>query len=170
MFSYEHLDALRAAEIDKVVPFVPLGAHILEVGAGTGKQSLELLRRGFDVTAIEIADSSYAAHRVFPIIDYDGITIPLPDASVDVVFSSNVLEHVPDLARMHAEIRRVLKPGGQCIHVLPTHGWRFWTTLACVPDAVVSLAAAVPQLVPRARQRRTRTAGRGRGERPRVAV
>ena len=92
MFSYEHLDALRAAEIDKVVPFVPLGARMLEVWAGTGKQSLELRRRGFDVTAIEIADSSYAAHRVFPIIDYDGITIPLPDASVDVVFSSNVLE------------------------------------------------------------------------------
>jgi SAM-dependent methyltransferase len=155
MFSYEHLDALRAAEIDKVVPFVPLGARILEVGAGTGKQSLELRRRGFDVTAIEIADSSYAAHRVFPIIDYDGITIPLPDASVDVVFSSNVLEHVPDLARMHAEIRRVLKPGGQCIHVLPTHGWRFWTTLAGYPDAAVCLAASFPQLVPRGLPRPT---------------
>jgi SAM-dependent methyltransferase len=150
MFSYEHLDALRAAEIDKVVPFVPLGARILEVGAGTGKQSLELRRRGFDVTAIEIADSSYAAHRVFPIIDYDGATIPLPDASVDVVFSSNVLEHVSDLARMHSEIRRVLKADGQCIHVLPTHGWRFWTTLAGYPDAVLYLAVGIPQLVPRA--------------------
>jgi len=32
----------------------------------------------------------YAAQRVFPIRDYDGRTIPLPDASVDVVFSSNV--------------------------------------------------------------------------------
>jgi hypothetical protein len=51
---------------------------------------------------------------------------------------------------MHAEIRRVLRPGGTCIHVLPTHGWRFWTTLACVPDAVVGLVSAVPQLVPRA--------------------
>ena len=150
MFSYEHLDTIRAAEIDRIIPFLPAGASILEVGAGTGKQALELQRRGFEVTAIELADSSYTAHRVFPIIDFDGVTVPLPDDSVDVVFSSNVLEHVPDLARMHAEIRRVLRPGGTCIHVLPTHGWRFWTTLACVPDAVVSLAAAVPQLVPRA--------------------
>jgi SAM-dependent methyltransferase len=149
VFSYEHLDALRVAEIDKIVPLLSAGARILDFGAGTGAQALELQRRGFEVTAIEIADSDYAAHRVFPIIDYDGVTFPLPDASVDVVFSSNVLEHVPDLARMHAEIRRVLKPGGTCIHVLPTHGWRFWTTLAGYPDAVVCLVAGVPQLVPR---------------------
>src|SRR5438105_12903604 len=104
MFSYEHLDALRAAEIERVVPFFPAGARVLEIGAGTGKQALELQRRGFEVSAIELADSNYAAHRVFPIKDYDGRSIPLPDASVDVVFSSNVLEHVPDLSRMHTGI------------------------------------------------------------------
>jgi SAM-dependent methyltransferase len=150
MFSYQHLDALRAAEIARVVPFFPVGARILEVGAGTGKQALELRRRGFEVTAIEIADSNYATHRLFPIIDYDGLTIPLPDASTDVVFSSNVLEHVPDLVRMHREIRRVLRPGGKCVHVLPTHAWRFWTTLAGYPDALLYLVSGIPELVPRA--------------------
>jgi SAM-dependent methyltransferase len=148
MFSYEHLDALRAAEIERVVPFFPAGARVLEIGAGTGKQALELRRRGFVVTAIEIADSNYATHRLFPIVDYDGLTIPLPDASTDVVFSSNVLEHVPDLARMHREIRRVLTPGGKCVHVLPTHAWRFWTTLAGYPDALVYLVAGLPELLP----------------------
>jgi 2-polyprenyl-3-methyl-5-hydroxy-6-metoxy-1,4-benzoquinol methylase len=67
----------------------------LEFGAGTGKQALELQRRGFRVTAIEMLTSNYAEHRVFPILDYDGATIPLADASVDVVYSSNVLEHIP---------------------------------------------------------------------------
>ena len=148
MFSYEHLDALRAAEIERVVPFFLAGARVLEIGAGTGKQALELRRRGFEVTAIEIADSNYATHRLFPIVDYDGLTIPLPDASTDVVFSSNVLEHVPDLARMHREIRRVLTPGGKCVHVLPTHAWRFWTTLAGYPDALVYLFAGLPELLP----------------------
>jgi ubiquinone/menaquinone biosynthesis C-methylase UbiE len=125
VFSLDHLDAIRGAELDTIASLFPIGVRILEIGAGTGKQALELQRRGFEVTAIEVADSNYAAHRVFPIKDYDGRTIPMGDGSVDLVFSSNVLEHVEDLSRMHAEIRRVLAPGGACIHVLPTHTWRF---------------------------------------------
>jgi ubiquinone/menaquinone biosynthesis C-methylase UbiE len=150
MFSIPHLNTLRKAEIDRIVTFFEPNACILEIGAGTGEQALELKRRGFDVTAVEIADSNYASNRQFPIIDYDGKHIPLPDASVDVVFSSNVLEHVPDLSQMHAEIRRVLKPSGYCIHVLPTHSWRLWTTLSSFPDAVVYFLATLPQLLPHA--------------------
>jgi SAM-dependent methyltransferase len=150
MFSIPHLNALRRAEIDRIIPFFERKARILEIGAGTGEQALELKRRGFDVIAIEIANSNYALNRQFPIIDYDGKHIPLPDASVDIVFSSNVLEHVPDLAQMHAEIRRVLKPSGYCIHVLPTHSWRLWTTLSSFPDAVVYFFATIPQLLPHA--------------------
>ena len=136
VLSLDHLDAIRAAELEKIATLFPAGARSLEIGAGTGKQALELQRRGFEVSAIELADSNYAAHRVFPIKDYDGRSIPLPDASVDVVFSSNVLEHVPDLSRMHAEIRRVLAPGGSCLHVLPTHTWRLWSTLASYLEAI----------------------------------
>jgi SAM-dependent methyltransferase len=150
VFSLEHLDTLRIAEIEKVVPFFPPGARILEIGAGTGQQALELQRRGFHVTAIELADSNYAANRVYPIVDYDGIHIPLPDGSFDVVFSSNVLEHVPDLGRLHAEIKRTLKPSGICVHVLPTHSWRFWTTLTSYPDAALHFVSAAPELLPRA--------------------
>ena len=151
MYSVKHIDELRAAEIAGILPFFKPGAHILEIGAGTGTQARELARRGFQVTAIDIPDSNYASDRVYPIIDYDGRTIPLPDASVDIVFSSNVLEHVPDLTRMHAEIRRVLRPDGYCIHVLPTHAWRFWTIMTAIPDALVYFFAQLPQMFPRAR-------------------
>jgi SAM-dependent methyltransferase len=150
MFDIPHLNTLRKAEIDHISKFFTPRARILEIGAGTGEQAAELRRRGFDVTAIEIPVSNYAANRVFPILDYDGRHIPLPDASVDIVFSSNVLEHVPDLKQMHAEIARVLKPGGYCIHVLPTHTWRFWTTLSSYPDAILCLVVSAPKLVPRA--------------------
>ncbi len=150
MFSIQHLATIRTAEIERIVGHLSPGARILEIGAGTGEQAAALQRRGFEVTAIEMGESGYAGDRIFPIIDYDGRTIPLPDASVDIVFSSNVLEHVPDLARMHAEIRRVLHPSGYCVHVMPTHAWRLWTTLSSYPDAVVSLVAAVPDLVPHA--------------------
>jgi SAM-dependent methyltransferase len=154
MLSLDYLARLRSYEIDRVAPLFTPGQHILEIGAGTGTQALELSRRGFRVTAIELADSSYAADRAYPILDYDGRTIPLPDASVDAVFSSNVLEHVPDLSRMHAEIRRVLRPGGYGVHLMPTPSWRFWTTLTCYPEAVVYLVRALPRLVPRAWPRR----------------
>ena len=150
MFSISYLNRLRKAEIDRIVDFFHPGAHILEIGAGTGEQALELKRRGFNITAIEMADSNYAGNRQFPMLDYDGRTIPLPDASVDIVYSSNVLEHVPDLSRIHSEIARVLKPGGYCIHVLPTHSWRFWTTLTSYPDAIVYLISSIPNLVPHA--------------------
>lgn len=45
---------------------------------------------------------------------------PVEDASVDVVLSSQVLEHVDDPARYLAECRRMLRPGG--LLVLSTHG------------------------------------------------
>jgi ubiquinone/menaquinone biosynthesis C-methylase UbiE len=45
MFSLDHLDAIRLAEIDKIASFLPAGARILEIGAGTGSQALELQRR-----------------------------------------------------------------------------------------------------------------------------
>jgi len=150
VFSLEHLNTLRSAEIEKIVGHLrPPGAQVLEIGAGTGQQARELSRRGFKVEAIEIPSSNYAPDRMFPIIDFDGRHIPFPDCSFDIVFSSNVLEHVPDLEQMHTEIRRVLKSPGYAVHVLPTHAWRFWTTLSAFPTALQYAASLGQQLKPR---------------------
>ena len=136
MFSVDHLNHLRRAELDELGFGLAPGATILEIGAGTGEQALSLARRGHDVVAIDLEASDYSAQRVFPVKDYDGRHIPSEDASFDLVFSSNVLEHVADLTTMHAEIRRVLKPSGRCLHVLPTHGWRFWTMVTALPASL----------------------------------
>lgn len=148
MFSVEHLNAIRAAEMGRIAGLLPAGARVLEVGAGTGQQARLLAERGFAVEAIEIPNSTYDAARIFPITDYDGRRIPFPDDSFDVVFSSNVLEHVPDLPAMHAEIRRVLKPDGIAVHVLPTHAWRFWTTLSAFPAGMQYAMTLRGQLLP----------------------
>ncbi len=149
MFSIEYLNELRAAELEKIIRYFPPVARVLEVGAGTGRQAMELANRGYSIEAIEIPDSIYAAARLFNVTDFDGRQIPFPDASFDVVFSSNVLEHVPDLVQMHREIRRVLKPDGFAIHVLPTHSWRFWTIVSSVPTSVQHAFAFKSQLLPR---------------------
>jgi SAM-dependent methyltransferase len=149
VFNIEHLHMIRAAEIERLVSHLRPGARILEVGAGTGQQTKMLWERGFDVTAIEMVNSNYVDNRVVPITDYDGRNFPFGDASFDIVFSSNVLEHVPDLTQMHAETARVLRPGGYALHIMPTHVWRFWTTVSAFPDAAFSIGKALPEALPR---------------------
>ena len=48
----------------------------------------------------------------------------------DVVFSSNVLEHIKYIHTFQDEIQRVLKPEGIAIHILPTSSWRIWTSIS----------------------------------------
>jgi SAM-dependent methyltransferase len=136
MFSIEHLNVLRAAEIEKIVEYFPPAGRVLELGAGTGRQAMELANRGYSIEAIDVPSSNYADARLFPVTDFDGRHIPFPDASFDIVFSSNVLEHVSDLVQLHREVRRVLKPDGCAIHVVPTHSWRFWTTISTFPTSI----------------------------------
>ena len=130
VFNIPHLHKLREWELLSVLGEIPCGAVVLEIGAGTGFQSKLLAEHGLEMIAIDIARSGYAADRVFPVSDYDGVTLPVASNSVDFVFSSNVLEHVTDLHAMHSEIRRVLKPHGTCIHIMPSPWWRFWTTVS----------------------------------------
>ena len=127
MFNVAYLNQIRIVEMERLAQYIPAGARVLEFGAGTGQQARLLADRGFDVAAIDLADSAYAQHLVFPVQHYDGEHIPLADQSVDVVFSSNVLEHVENIPAIMSEFRRILRPGGFGVHVMPTPAWRFWT-------------------------------------------
>ena len=102
---------------------------MLDVGAGTGEQAALLSSMGYRVIALDLASSAYKHHRVFPVQEYDGFRLPLDDASIDVVFSSNLLEHLSPLEPLMVEMARVLRPNGIAAHVLPNSVWRIWTTL-----------------------------------------
>ncbi len=106
---------------------------LLEIGAGAGAQARCLRDLGYDVTAIDIPSSNYAQFREFPIIEYDGVTLPFPDGSFDIVFTSNLLEHILKLDDFEREIRRVLRSGGVVVHVVPNAFWRIGTSLAYYP-------------------------------------
>lgn len=149
MFSIEHLNRLREHELGQVIPFLSGQGRILEIGGGSGVQAKRLSEAGCDIVSVDVPESGYVDDRVFPVIDYDGRTLPFADDSFDIVFSSNVLEHIPHIDDFQGEIRRVLKPGGHCIHIMPTGAWRFWTSVANYIEAVQRIAQVVPQLVPR---------------------
>lgn len=148
MFSIEFLNEVREYEIGKIVGHFPPGATVLEIGGGTGCQARQLADRGFSVTSIDVASSNYRDKQVFPVQTYDGKKFPFEDNTFDLVFSSNVLEHIVDLDQLHRESRRILKPGGYCVHVMPTAVWRFWTSLAHYVEMMQRLGALLPALIP----------------------
>lgn len=146
MFDLDFLNAVRSHERAVIERHLPPGARVLEIGGGTGLQARELAERGFAVTSVDLAGSMYAGDRVFPVIDYDGRTLPFDAGAFDAVLSSNVLEHVRDLPAMEREVLRVLAPGGRCVHVLPTHAWRLWTLATQYPGLAQRVADAALRL------------------------
>ena len=124
------LEAIRAHELHQILTLIPPASRVLEIGAGAGWQSKKLANCGHAVKAIDVAGSSYAGMRVWPVQEYDGFRIPFADGCFDVVFSSNTLEHIHHVEEFQDEIRRVLAPSGIAIHILPTGTWRWWSNIA----------------------------------------
>lgn len=123
---------LRLAELAIAEAFMrPLGtgARVLEVGAGSGHQAAALTAMGYQVNAIDLSSSPYFHVQAHTVLPFDGCHIPFPDQTFDVVYSSNVLEHVKELEPLLSEMRRVLKPGGLSVHLMPSSAWRSWSLL-----------------------------------------
>lgn len=139
MFNVEFLHEIREYELAEIMRYLPRSSRILEIGGGTGYQAKQLQDAGYSLESIDIPDGNYTDQRVFPVKDYDGVHIPFPDDSFDIVFSSNVLEHVRDLPALDKDIRRVLRPNGYCVHVMPTGAWRGWTNIAHYTELVQRL-------------------------------
>ncbi len=133
---FNHLQRLREYELSLIIPHLKAGEVLLELGAGAGWQAQILDAKGWHVDAIDIEDSYYADQRVWPVTVYDGHHIPFPDGHFDVVFSSNVLEHIAHIEVFQTEIQRVLKPGGRAIHLMPSPSWRFWTIVSGYPALI----------------------------------
>jgi len=95
---------------------LPPGARrVLDLGAGTGKLTRELVARGLDVVAVEPLEGMRAElSRVLPGIEVRAGSaehIPLPDGSVDAVLAAQAWHWVTP-ERATPEVARVLRPGG----------------------------------------------------------
>ena len=93
----------------------PAALRVLDLGAGTGKLTRQLVERGLDVMAVEpLAGMRGELTRVLPgvpVREGTAEAIPLPDQSVDAVLVAQAW-HWVDPARAVPEVARVLRPGG----------------------------------------------------------
>jgi SAM-dependent methyltransferase len=103
------------------------GECVLDLGCGAGRFVAALQRAGADAVGVEIAQAALdRAARNAPgadlrLLEADG-SLPLEHGSVDLVWCSEVLEHVADTDHVLLEVRRVLKPGGRLLATVPFHG------------------------------------------------
>jgi SAM-dependent methyltransferase len=110
------------------------GRIVLDLGCGSGENSLLLARRGAEVIGVDISVSLLAlaeqrlamngcgAARV-RFLPASAHRLPIPDASVDIVLGIAVLHHL-DLDSTSNEVFRVLRPGGRAIFMEPVRDSR----------------------------------------------
>src|SRR5579875_3699179 len=121
----------------------------LEIGAGTGYFSLNLLQAGVvdEVTCTDISPGmvstlSLNAERLglrVRTARADAEALPFSDESFDLVLGHAVLHHLPDLRRAFAEFHRVLRPGGRI--VFAGEPSRVGDRIAAIPKRSAGLVA-----------------------------
>jgi ubiquinone/menaquinone biosynthesis C-methylase UbiE len=98
---------------------IDLSGDVLEIGPGFGAATEWLAQQAGSVTAVEYDEK--LARRVQArvpqarVVHASGASMPLDDASYDVVLCTTMLHHVPTVEQQDAllaEARRVLRPGG----------------------------------------------------------
>jgi SAM-dependent methyltransferase len=120
-FRYEQPDparfytALANDSVAQVGEYADLSAAVLlDVGGGPGYFRDAFRKAGATYWALDsdVGELAGAGEIGEGTVIGSGLDLPFRDGAVDVCYSSNVLEHVPDPWRMAAEMVRVTKPGG----------------------------------------------------------
>jgi ubiquinone/menaquinone biosynthesis C-methylase UbiE len=141
-------------------PDEPFG-DALEIGAGTGYFSLNLLQAGAveRATATDISPGMLAALEEnatrlgleVRTAAAEAETLPFPGESFDLVFGHAVLHHIPDLSQAFSEFARVLRPGGTIAFCGEPS--RYGDFLAAIPKRTALLAAPLWRRAMRASER-----------------
>jgi SAM-dependent methyltransferase len=103
------------------------GVRVMEVGAGSGRDSLELARRGARVVVLDYTRSSFRVIRrqaaelglTVEAVCADGTRMPFREGSFDLVFHQGLLEHFRDPAPLLRENVRVIRRGGHLLVDVP---------------------------------------------------
>jgi SAM-dependent methyltransferase len=100
---------------------------VVDIGGGGGWFTAAFRARGARCALFEPDPAELLSRKTAPAgaVLADGLRLPVRDEAADVVFSSNVLEHVPDPMRMIGEMVRAARPGG-LIYLAFTNWYSPW--------------------------------------------
>jgi SAM-dependent methyltransferase len=98
------------------------GRRVLELGVGTGRMALPLHERGIDLVGIDLSEpmmrklvENAGGAMVLPLVQADGLALPLRDGAVRSAFLCHVLHLIPRWTDVVAELVRVVAPGGRVL-------------------------------------------------------
>lgn len=121
IYDIPSLAAWRAAEL-KVLRRCTFAPPVLEIGCGNGRFAsllFEHLEWGIDLNPREIKLSAARNGLYGHLSAMDARRLIFADGVFSTVFANCVMEHIPDMPRVLAECRRVLRPGGALIATVP---------------------------------------------------
>jgi len=103
------------------------GDRVLDLGCGQGEFTGVIAQAGALAVGADVAEAALGRARrrhsgiEFWLVPVDG-PLPFGDGAFDLVWASEVIEHVGDTARWLSEVRRVLTPSGRLLVTTPSHG------------------------------------------------
>ena len=109
------------------VPRDGAGRRLLDIGCREGAQSEMFRRMGYEVTSVDI-DGIYDHCQI---VDCNN-RLPFEDAQFDVIWSSEVIEHLIDPYFAASELRRVARPGGRLVLTTPNSFAVYFCVLAAL--------------------------------------
>jgi SAM-dependent methyltransferase len=101
--------------------------RVLDAGCGEGQLTAAIASCGCEAVGVDVAAEPLRRARA----RHPGLELlriaedrewPLPDASFDVVWAGETIEHVADTGGWLSEVRRVLRSGGTLLLSTPAHG------------------------------------------------
>ena len=143
------LENLRKREIEIVFEGIDKKLKRgLELGAGNGFQSQLLINYldiliSTDLNEDRLPGNSSVANIHYEIVDAEKVGEKYSEDSFDLVYSSNLLEHLPNVEKCLAGVRRVIKQDGLVIHIIPSPGWRLLSVILHYPHKFLNLLTRI---------------------------
>jgi len=137
-FSTRRLHQARHQEAELVVEELARFGRfqrIIELGSGDGYQTQFLSRLGM-VFPSDCSVERFEGRVCDRFVQCDAQRLPYASATFDLLFSSNVVEHIQDKQMAFTEMMRVTRQRALIVHVVPTHIWK----VLSIPSYYVALA------------------------------